>query len=253
MSLLGPHDLAIHNIDQEIARLKDQPLALRPAKQISDLAAEKAKLISKLGDDSRTIVARPASQQKTLTVDGPVPESLKQVVDDGKKIFQSYVDPRLYPKIDGVHEYSGPRPRYFAGHLFLRGDSMPSDVAHEMAHGLERDYPEVLKATRAFLQKRAAGESPVPLQQLEPEGEYRPGEVAFKDRWAEGGGSAYAGKLYSKTGRIEDATGTEILTEGIERLHKNPALFFQNDPEYFNFVVDTLHNINGKLHLRTTP
>ena len=87
--------------------------------------------------------------------------------------------------------------------------------------------------TEAFLWKRAQGEKPKLLFELDAKGDYDADEVAYEDEWIKKGGNPYAGK-YMPTG------GTEILTVGIERLHNNPALFMLTDPEYFDFVVSTL-------------
>jgi len=57
----------------------------------------------------------------------------------------------------------------------------------------------------------------------------------FVDEWAQRGGRDYTGREYGKTGNAE------ILSEGIVRLHRDPLLFAEQDPEYFSFVVNTLN------------
>jgi hypothetical protein len=42
--------------------------------------------------------------------------------------------------------------------------------------------------------------------------------------------SAHCGKIY-KSG------STEIVSMGIQRFSENAAIFFQKDPEYFNFIL----------------
>jgi hypothetical protein len=67
--------------------------------------------------------------------------------------------------------------------------------------------------------------------------------VAFKDEWVKRGGINYSGKLYSTTGKVEDATFTELLTMGIQRLHLSPFEFHRDDPDYFWFCVSTLQKL----------
>ncbi|EDY18428.1 hypothetical protein CfE428DRAFT_4212 [Chthoniobacter flavus Ellin428] len=64
----------------------------------------------------------------------------------------------------------------------------------------------------------------------------RDNEVAIEDHFKDFGGDAYAGRKYPDK-------STEVLTMGIERLHADPALFAEQDPEYFTFVVNTLRGV----------
>ena len=110
-----------------------------------------------------------------------------------------------------------------------------SVVAHEITHLIERNTKTVTAASRGFLSKRANGETAKQLKRLAPGLGYKANEKAFKDKWEELGGDVYTGKDYP--------ISTEILTMGIERLHANPAKFYQTDPEYFEFVVKTLQQL----------
>jgi hypothetical protein len=109
-----------------------------------------------------------------------------------------------------------------------------SVVAHEITHITERQNKAVLQAAMDFLAKRAAGEKSKSLKSLTG-ANYRRDEKAYKDKWEELGGRVYTGKVYP------DAT--EILTMGIERLHRNPAEFYQSDPEFFEFIIKTLQQL----------
>ncbi len=44
-------------------------------------------------------------------------------------------------------------------------------------------------------------------------------------------------------GKDYGGEATELLTMGIERLHRNPVEFYINDPEYFEFVMRTLQQL----------
>ncbi len=60
----------------------------------------------------------------------------------------------------------------------------------------------------------------------------------YRDKWWARGGDHYSGRYYTdKAGKI---IATEILTTGLQRLHRSPIEFFTSDPEFFNFVVTIL-------------
>ena len=67
----------------------------------------------------------------------------------------------------------------------------------------------------------------------------------FEDHWIALGGDAYSGKYDGPLGKDDPgaASTTELLTKGIERLHKNPALFAATDPEYFTFTINSLRDL----------
>ena len=120
---------------------------------------------------------------------------------------------------------------------FINGKFMPTwTVAHELGHIIEGRLAEILKKSAAFLESRTVGEVPVWLGQG-----YRHGEKALRDEWVKKGGKAYSGKVYKLSSG--DYYATEILSMGIQRLYTDPAGFFENDPEYFTYVVNTLRGL----------
>jgi hypothetical protein len=70
-------------------------------------------------------------------------------------------------------------------------------------------------------------------------GGYKPHEVGVDDDFAKAFGGdkergRYAGKDYH--GKY-----TEVVSMGLEQLHRDPVKFAKDDPEYFNFVMGALH------------
>jgi hypothetical protein len=110
----------------------------------------------------------------------------------------------------------------------LRPDVHYLTVAHEIAHDIEHRHPKIRKATRAFLMKRAAEGDTVPLSAIT--GKEEDTDPVHLDKWRERGGRDYTGRDYPDG-------ETEILSEGIERLYSDPAIFYEKDPDYFEFVV----------------
>jgi len=125
-------------------------------------------------------------------------------------------------------------------------NNSPSLVVHEIVHGLEADK-DILKSSASFLKKRVGDEG---LKKLKDYSKgYRNNEVYFEDKFKSKGGSTYDGKVYGLNGdhgrkgaklKTSEIRATEILTQGVQRLLKNPAEFLENDEEYFDFVVNTL-------------
>ena len=122
---------------------------------------------------------------------------------------------------------------YEAKRVYLRNDQSVSVILHEMMHSLEYSRPEVSKRSKAFLAKRGKGEQPKRLIDLTGQ-DYKPSEIALEDDFKKRGGSHYMGKIYNRA-------STEILTMGVERLLNDPAAFFIQDREYFDFMIETLN------------
>jgi HK97 family phage portal protein len=116
-------------------------------------------------------------------------------------------------------------------------------VVHEMGHALEDKIPGVGAAAFAFLEHRVGGEKPTPMNEVPGfKGAYASHEMGRKDAFDKTfddlGTAYYAGKDYGDR-------GTEMLSLGLEELHKNPGKFAAKDPEYANFVLSCL---DGTFH-----
>lgn len=108
-----------------------------------------------------------------------------------------------------------------------------STVAHEIAHSIEYNSKKLSDKSKAFLKKRAGNEKPKKLRDLTNDKGYRDDEFTYEDEFLKRGGEHYSGKIY-------DDNATELVSTGVQRLLKNPLKFAQQDPEYFDFVVDIL-------------
>jgi len=155
-------------------------------------------------------------------------------VEAGARLAIRYSHASLLPKVDVAHRPSG-RPAYRDGVIHMHESAIESKIMHETTHGTEVQNPAVLAAAVAFLRHRAGTERPKRLRDLIGRKEYRSDEYAYEDQFAARGGDHYMGKDYG-------GEATELLTEGIERLHADPVEFMQNDPEYFRFILQTLQH-----------
>jgi len=138
------------------------------------------------------------------------------------EFVRNLVHPSRRPKVSVEVAARHKRPYYVDGQIHVNKNTTPGVISHEIIHAMEDD-PAILKKTRAFLNKRTAGESPVKYQ----------GEDVLKDKWTAKGGTDYTGKLYREA--------TEVLTTGVERLIADPVSFATRDPEFFDFVMGIFH------------
>lgn len=119
----------------------------------------------------------------------------------------------------------------------LTENSKEHVAAHELGHHLEQVLPGVKDAAQAFVEYRCGAEKPQSLAKLFPKQGYTKSEMGRKDdfdhTFGEHQNPYYAGKVYS-TGE------TEIVSMGLELLHKDPVGFARRDPEYFSFITGIL-------------
>jgi hypothetical protein len=114
-------------------------------------------------------------------------------------------------------------------------------AAHELAHHIEFEHPEVLEAARGFLWRRAKGGHSYRLRDITglP---YEGDEFAFPSDWAKRGGNAYSGKVYGSS--IRSATATELVSMASERMLSDPMEFLTSDADYFLFFVLVLQSVH---------
>ena len=110
-------------------------------------------------------------------------------------------------------------------------------LIHEFAHLVEYNNPHVLKRCCEFLEHRCKGEKPQKLAWIDV-GNFNDSEVGRKDNFFH----AYCGKDYldERGNRVS----TEILSMGVEMMLTHPQMFYENDKEYFSFVLNL---IGGRL------
>jgi hypothetical protein len=107
-------------------------------------------------------------------------------------------------------------------------------MTHEIGHCIEDSSPLVKKLAAGFLQKRTAGETPIQLNTKFPW--FQDHEMGMKDEFDRvfpEHSAYYIGKTYADG-------GTEVVSMGLQQLHRDPIRFAENDPEYFNLMVGIL-------------
>lgn len=106
---------------------------------------------------------------------------------------------------------------------------------HEIAHHVEFSHPEILFAAKLFIARRGH-QSPVRrLSELTGNSSYDSDEVAVAGNWPDRGGIPYSGKFYGDS--LREATATETISTGVERLLREPRKMFREDPDFFLFLL----------------
>ena len=215
--------------DAELNEIRD-----RKNKAIDDLFAINSNPFEYL-EKLREAVSIPQSERGKLDITYNDPDlRFNANMVFGVTIVERYTAKAILPKVI-ANKTSSQRAYALLKSIFINETaSGSSTVAHEITHITEMQNTSVLQASMDFLKKRAEGEKPRSLKSLTG-ANYKRDEKAYKDKWEELGGRVYTGKVYP------DAT--EILTMGIERLDRNPAEFYQSDPEFFEFVIKTLQQL----------
>lgn len=108
----------------------------------------------------------------------------------------------------------------------------PSVAVHEASHFVEFGNAHVHERCLEFLRYRTAGERARPLREITGNIFYGRSEIARPDKFF----NPYCGKDYGDR-------ATEILSMGVERLTREPMVFYNSDPEYFLFCVGMIRGL----------
>ena len=150
---------------------------------------------------------------------------------------------------------------YWRREIAMEYESFHGTMVHEASHLLERDE-RTLRRAAGFLGRRTRGDAVTVIDAR--------GDLGRRDRWRDPDGDPdyYVGRLYTyrdlpphgaHSVRVEGAPGqpatvpvregntgavdvyvTEVLSMGMQWLYQNPVGFARQDPEFFDFIWDTL-------------
>jgi hypothetical protein len=137
-------------------------------------------------------------------------------------------------KVEAVPITAGEQRAYYdRGRVFLSKTTNAATVVHEVGHQLN-DVPHVMEMAGAFWEHRFGGEPPTKMISVCKSCGYDRDEVGRKDDMGKVFGTDenrayYAGKRYSDG-------QTELVSMGLEELHRDPVKVAKADPEYFHFL-----------------
>lgn len=191
----------------------------------------------------------PVSQQSKLKVDLSSYEQVtsKEEMEIAHKAIERLgamtrnapIKVSVVPLDPGERSYYDPK----TGNLHLTPGEPMETVAHEVAHKIEADHPEINKACVEFLKRRVGNEAFTDLTTI-PGGSALTGETGRKDKFDQFyddpnklSDAYYVGKVYP-------GGDNELLSMGVQALFTDPGKFAAKDPEWCKFILDVL---SGKL------
>ena len=228
----------IPNLDNAIYQANLDQERIIEAK-MAKLRSKERKLRNEARSEAKKMIKLPKKFRASSPYIGKIPAEAAAEVEDSLDFLTSVLHKKVNPRVKTslIPKNKEQRAHYsFAKEtIYLAKNESVSTIIHEVIHDLENRYPRVLEKTEAFLKKRAGNQKPQKLSKLTGDKRYRANEIAYEDKFQKLGGSHYEGKIYKGA--------TELLSMGAERLYENPLLFAQQDPEYFDFVMEVFHGL----------
>lgn len=155
----------------------------------------------------------------------------KSIVDDDAVERWNDLDWHGCQKRRAFHE----QIRGVTSEIHMPKRSQRSSYAHELGHWIGHSDKHIHDRAEEFLLHRWSGAEPTGLP---GSGTQFGVELYLPDEWMD----KYMGKWYGSPVDVGPgkSRATEIVSMGVEWLHKNPREFAQRDPEMFNFIVALL-------------
>jgi SPP1 gp7 family putative phage head morphogenesis protein len=169
-------------------------------------------------------------------IEGKPPQSVAKKAREAADIVSRLVHKDIAPKVKFANTRGRAHYSNATRTANLSGKDPVRTYAHEMVHDIEYQHPEISKASKAYVLKRANGQPLRKLRELTGNKSYSPTEVTYEDEWVKRGGHHYMGKVY------DGRAATELLTMGFERVMTDPVGFAKQDPDYLKFMLRILHN-----------
>lgn len=165
------------------------------------------------------------------------PELAKQSSDFLSTIISNdYADALNIKAVDPDPKSLDAHRSYYGmdGTIYMADQAGADTYTHEAGHFLEDMHREALKASKDFLEFRTEDEPIKKLNQVVKASGYRDNEVTREDKFI----NPYIGKDYG-------GSATEVMSMGLQYLHKDPVELLTKDPGMFEHVVNVARGIHG--------
>lgn len=125
------------------------------------------------------------------------------------------------------------------GILKMENNGSPAIFAHETGHIIEGKVLDSMVIPFLYKRVGASGETVIPMKKINKA--YKADEFSLKDDFME----PYTGKIYTNVNSggpgftlrdYPNIIATEVVSMGLEHMYKDPILFAQKDPEFFDFI-----------------
>ena len=268
---------AVHDLAGPAARERLAEIAAEPRRRVAELEGELSRAWDAVNDPNAAITstqlrrvgtlegelegarqaARAAERRAVLRLE-PAPyrvswgdERLRERWSAELRDWRRMVAPDRLRRVPPARVIEHPRPgeadaSYATGVIRINRDMRDGVMVHELSHLLEADR-DVLERAAAFLARRTRGDR---IEAINPRGD-RGLPDEFRD--PEGAAMAYPGRIYRASGNSDfegyhratvgehgDVYVTEVLTMGVEWMRDDPLGFAATDPDYFDFIWDTV-------------
>jgi hypothetical protein len=140
----------------------------------------------------------------------------------------------------------GSRGYQLGGNIWIDKASDYGTIAHEMGHVLDHHNQHSARRAENYLNERLyryhralggdhVNTAVISLKDLLPGRGYESDEVVMLDQFRD----AYMGKIYRHR-EPHGVVPTEVTSMGLESLMTNPTVFARDDPDYFDFILETI-------------
>lgn len=219
--------------------------------KMTDLENKRTELQSGINDKFRQALGISSSSIDPKVSTKHAKANITQAITEGTAIVKNWTSGEILKNVEtkcvsitsfrpDVQSKLGDTTRSF---VYDRGRKMAlsetvsaSVVAHEFGHVIEYQNPHIHRLAKGFLADRVGDEKPTRLaDKFEGYGSTEFGRKDSFDRVFDEHSAYYIGKQY------DDAT--EVISMGLEQLHRDPVKFAENDPEYFDLMIGALQGV----------
>jgi hypothetical protein len=195
----------------------------------------------------RLVVIPPENRGKLKLRFETADPAIRQSVAEASSFLTGVISPTWLPRSTiRIHALGPGENRAYASGLggdasihLSPGMFNVTTAIHELAHHIEGDHRWILELSKRFIARRARGGSPERLRDLTGLN-YEPDEITHRANWTTRGGHHYTGKFYGPS--LAQATATEAISMGLERIYSQPDAFYREDSDYFLFLLLTLQS-----------
>lgn len=213
--------------------------AVEESNQVNDALVNEQK---RRAQAAREIVYHSEPAAFRVKMDSTFSQEERAKFEDGVEVFRRLVGPGFVDnKRIEIQATRGDKPveRSFflssqfgvKGGVFMDKRSGSDVVVHELGHWLEDQSTGVQADRRKFLDRRTGkSQATQNLRTLTGNQGYDDSEISKPDKFK----NPYVGKVYP------DRRVSEVISMGLQEMAKDPVKFAKDDPDYFDFIYNTI-------------
>ncbi len=243
----------------ENSALQQTPELVALRRRSERLQAQFEQLQRDARTEIKSLITSSGKAQYTAHFDPEIPDSDRQAYQAGLEAYAAIAGARAGHRHVVVRKHpdnANERSNHSNATMTISMDPGASGDArrqiqtmvHEMAHGLELEAPDIVRETGQFVLDHTLDQA-IPLN--DAYGHVAPGvSLGYRDdemtRVIKPGTKAiwdpYLARAYRKDGsnqpaeKLDDLHATEVMSMGMEQLHRDPFAFIRDHPEHFRII-----------------